>query len=109
MEGVYSDIKQELEAMKRELEARLQQESIPSYYLEISEETFPFCKNENYRKRKMVLQHIEEDLKDIERALIKMEIGMYGICEHTGSRLPLHQLTIMPTARTIDEFIYMRL
>lgn len=42
----------------------------------------------------------------MERALFKMEIDMYGICEETGKYIPVKQMKMMPTARTIHEFLY---
>lgn len=42
----------------------------------------------------------------MERALFKMEIDMYGICEETGTYIPIKQMKMMPTARTIHEFLY---
>ncbi len=54
----------------------------------------------------MLLHDIKEDLKDVERALFKMEIDMYGICEETGRLISTKQMKTMPTARTIHEFFY---
>ncbi|MBD2798843.1 molecular chaperone DnaK, partial [Xenorhabdus sp. 18] len=42
----------------------------------------------------------------VERALFKMEIDMYGICEETGRLISTKQMKTMPTARTIHEFFY---
>ncbi len=104
----YFEIKYELELMKRELKARLKQEQNRLYRMEISEE-YGIAISEEEAKRKTVLHHIQEDLKDVERALLKMEIGMYGVCEETGKHLPPEQLRVMPTARTAREFLYERL
>ena len=54
----------------------------------------------------MLLHDIKEDLKDVERALFKMEIDMYGICEETGRLISTKQMKTMPTAHTIHEFFY---
>lgn len=106
--STYFEIKYELELMKRELKARLKQEQNRLYRMETSEE-YGLVMSEEEAKRKTLLHHIQEDLKDVERALLKMEIGMYGVCEETGKLLPLEQLRIMPTARTADELLYERL
>lgn len=107
MNAVYLEIKQELELMQQELRARLKKDA--QYLVEVSEELFEGLVSNETRRRQTVLQHMHEDLKDVERALLKMEIGMYGICEETGQSLPLEQLRIMPTARTVHEFLYNRL
>ena len=37
-------------------------------------------------------------------AIAKIEQGTYGICEATGDVIPLEQMSILPTARTADDF-----
>lgn len=107
MNAVYLDIKKELELMQQELRIRLKKD-VP-ILMEMSEELFEGFPNNEVRKKQAVLQHMQEDLKDVERALLKMKIGMYGICEDTGQPLPIEQLRIMPTVRTVHEFLYNRL
>ncbi|WP_028398936.1 TraR/DksA family transcriptional regulator [Ectobacillus panaciterrae] len=109
MNAAYADIKRELELIREELKYRLQKERHAFYYTEMSEELFGVLSDDEERKKKTVLHHIQEDLKDVERALFKMDIGMYGICEETGQTLSFDQLRVMPTARTIHEFLYERL
>lgn len=104
MNTTYHDIKRELEFMRNELKARLDCE----YHYEWGEE-FGVTETEEVRKKKMVLHNVQADLADIERALFKMDIGLYGICEETGNRLSLEQLRILPTARSIYEFSFQRL
>ncbi|HEX7065388.1 MAG TPA: TraR/DksA C4-type zinc finger protein, partial [Bacillales bacterium] len=48
-------------------------------------------------------QQVEEELRDVEYALSKMENGTYGICETTGKPIPLERLQAIPTARTALE------
>lgn len=49
-------------------------------------------------------EHMKEELREIERALRKIDEGTYGICERTGQPIPLERLKAMPTARyIIDE------
>ncbi len=49
-------------------------------------------------------EHTEEEYREIERALRKMDEGTYGICERTGKPIPIERLRAMPTARyIIDE------
>ncbi|MCP8970226.1 TraR/DksA family transcriptional regulator [Ectobacillus ponti] len=106
---IYFDIRQELELIRRELRARLAQEQHQMYFMETSVELFGPVLTEEEAKRRTVLQHIQEDLKDVELALCKMDNGTYGVCEETGQTLSLRQLHIMPTARTMNELLYQRL
>ena len=62
--------------------------------------------NQQSEKEKIVIKHIKEDLNDVERALNKMNSGLFGICEETGSEIPMEKLRILPTARTMFEFTF---
>ncbi|MCP1148371.1 MULTISPECIES: hypothetical protein [Bacillus] len=53
-----------------------------------------------------LLYHIKEELQDVSLAIAKIEQGTYGICEATGDVIPLEQMSILPTARTVDDFLY---
>ncbi|MFX3622625.1 MAG: TraR/DksA family transcriptional regulator [Ectobacillus sp.] len=109
MNAAYNDIRKELELMRRELRSRLDQEKHNLYLMEMGGELFEGLTGNQEQKRRTVLHHIQQDLKDVERALFKMDIGMYGICEETGQPLSLEQLRIIPTACTVHEFVYERL
>jgi DnaK suppressor protein len=100
MNDQYAEIKAELELTKQELLSRLMQ----STQYEVSEE-FLFS-NAKTEKEKIVMNHIKEDLSDVERALNKMSSGIYGICEETGTEIPIDKLRILPTARSIFEFSF---
>ncbi|OEH91187.1 hypothetical protein [Bacillus solimangrovi] len=49
------------------------------------------------------LSYVKQELEDVNRALIKMDLGMYGTCEQSGKHIPLSMLSVLPTARTINE------
>lgn len=100
------EIKEELQLMKKELQERLAKEAMHIYHVEFGQE-FGYEMKED-AKKKLFLHDIREDLKDVERALFKMEIDMYGICEETGEYISVKQMKMMPTARTIKEFLYER-
>ncbi|MGF9965596.1 molecular chaperone DnaK [Bacillus rhizoplanae] len=104
MTDTYMEIQEELQLMQRELQERLAKEETYAYDVEFGQE-FLGIDNTN-GKNKLLLHDMREDLKDVERALLKMEIGMYGICEETGQRMTLRQLKAMPTARTVYECFY---
>lgn len=96
-------IKKELEITKRELELRLRREQNILVSTEIGIEFL--LRNEEIRKRNFVMHNVSEDLRDVKRALLKIDIGIYGICEETGMQISLEQLRILPTARTIYDCI----
>ncbi|MBC3713314.1 hypothetical protein H8G91_18590, partial [Bacillus pumilus] len=45
----------------------------------------------------------KRQLQDVSLAIAKIEQGTYGICEATGDVIPLEQMSILPTARTVDD------
>lgn len=100
MNGQYAEIKAELELTKQELLSRLAQ----STQYEVSSELF--FRDEKTEKEKIVITHIKEDLQDVDRALRKMKLGSYGICEETGQEIPYEKLKILPTARSIYDFTF---
>ena len=59
---------------------------------------------EQHDARSPVFKYIEEELKDVEHALIKIESGDFGRCEHSGELIPLVMLGILPTARSTEDF-----
>jgi RNA polymerase-binding transcription factor DksA len=46
---------------------------------------------------------IEEELKDVEKALRKFEAGTFGTCEMSGELLPEKILLIVPTLTSLDD------
>lgn len=102
MRDVYFDLRLELEITKKELEARLIRENNKMYSTEISSEFV--TSRHDLEKRNSLLHNIREDLCDVKRALAKMEVGVFGICEDTGVSIPMKQLRVIPTARTIYDF-----
>jgi DnaK suppressor protein len=100
MNDQYAEIKAELELTKKELISRL----MKSAQYEVSQELL--FQNEQSEKEKIVMNHIKEDLSDVERALNKINSGTFGICEETGAEIPIEKLRILPTARTIFEFSF---
>ncbi len=98
------EIQVELQLMQRELQERLAKEELYACNVEFGQELLGTVKTDV--KNKLLLHDMREDLKDVERALWKMEIGIYGICEETGQRMTFRQLKGMPTARTIYECFY---
>jgi hypothetical protein len=51
----------------------------------------------------LIKPYIEDELKDIETALHKLENGTYGTCEISGELIPEDLLTIVPTLKSIDD------
>ncbi|HHY74546.1 MAG TPA: molecular chaperone DnaK [Bacillus bacterium] len=105
----YAKLKSELELMRLELEERLNRDSCyDREHIQSVAELFE--RDKNY----ILNQHIQAELYDVKRALLKMEFGLYGFCEETGERIPYEHLTIIPTVRTnaeaeaMTQFPYMR-
>ncbi|MFS0654179.1 TraR/DksA family transcriptional regulator [Bacillus sp. 179-C3.3 HS] len=98
MNGDLQTIYMELLQMKEELQSKLFEYASfrsPAEHV-----------NMNPTKTTTLLYHIKEELQDVSLALAKMEQGTYGICETTGHPIPLAQMSILPTARTTDDFIF---
>lgn len=98
----FATIKKELEITKRELELRLRREQNILVSTEIGIEFL--LQHEEVRKRNFVMHNVSEDLRDVKRALAKIDEGLYGVCEETGLEMSLKQLEMLPTARTIYDF-----
>jgi RNA polymerase-binding transcription factor DksA len=46
---------------------------------------------------------LQEELKDIDSALIKMEQGNYGLCEMSREFLPVDILEMVPTIKSVQD------
>ncbi|WP_017753651.1 TraR/DksA C4-type zinc finger protein [Calidifontibacillus oryziterrae] len=98
MNDHYHQIKTELELTKHELEDRLDR----SYFMEFG--NFQSVATLYERERKyLVDREILAELEDVNRALLKMELNLYGLCEETGQQIPIEKLKVLPTLRTIKE------
>ena len=51
----------------------------------------------------LVKPFIEEELKDVEKALQKFETGTFGTCEMSGELLPEKILSIVPTLTSLED------
>jgi RNA polymerase-binding transcription factor DksA len=60
----------------------------------------PHLDEEQDRERDLsILDHIDDELSNVERALRRLEDGSYGICEACGEPISDHRLEVMPGAR----------
>nr|WP_206696987.1 hypothetical protein [Bacillus licheniformis] len=82
--------------MKEELEARLFEYS---FFQQDSQGISSY-------QQATLMYHVKEELQDVLLALSKIENGTYGICEETNQAIPLAKMTILPTARTANDFLY---
>lgn len=48
-----------------------------------------------------ILYKLQSQLSEIDAALIRISMGIYGICEKTGKSIPIERLIANPTARTV--------
>ncbi|WP_176583393.1 conjugal transfer protein TraR [Priestia megaterium] len=86
----YLSIGQELALIKEELQDRLVRYATEqSGYID--------------EKERYVIEMIKADLKDVEHALAKLDVGVFGIDELTGEVMSIHKLKVMPTARTNED------
>lgn len=98
MNDQYRHIKSELELTKKELLERLNRSNYND------RENFHSVATIYERERNYLLdQHIHAELEDVNRALLKMEFGLYGLCEQTGQQIPYEKLKVLPTVRTMTE------
>lgn len=88
-------IRYELQVMKEELRTRLFDHSL-----------FEMTCEDHQGKGSTLMNHIKEELQDVERALVKIDKGIYGYCEDTGEEIPFEKLRVLPTARTIGDFYF---
>ncbi len=54
--------------------------------------------NFEYEKELSVGQNTVDLLRKVERALVRMEDGTYGICESCGQPIPMARLEVLPYA-----------
>lgn len=55
-----------------------------------------------------IKNYVEDELRDIEIALKKLECGDYGKCEISGELIPFDLLTSVPIAQSLDDFDKMK-
>ena len=55
---------------------------------------------EEYSTRLRIEYKLENDLKDVNAALERIQKKTYGICEETGKPIPKARLKVLPEART---------
>ena len=55
---------------------------------------------ENWNERRATLETLEREYRDVKRALQKIELGTYGICEISGEPIEEARLQYKPDART---------
>lgn len=47
---------------------------------------------------------IKEELSDVEDALNKLELGVFGKCEVSGELIPVELLGMVPTIKTLEDY-----
>ncbi|WP_246940127.1 TraR/DksA family transcriptional regulator [Bacillus pinisoli] len=98
-----NEIHSELLMMQQELANRLK---LGSEHLYEEFATEPFYQRNQDEKKVLIQKHIQDDLEDVKRALLKFKFGIYGYCEETGQQIPIEKLRTIPTARTLHDFTY---
>lgn len=57
-------------------------------------------KFEQYGENNVILEQLENQLKGVNDALKKIDLGTYGICEISGEKIERERLDANPSART---------
>jgi DnaK suppressor protein len=93
-------IKQTLEEQRANLSAfaEKKQTSINAKNLSNPDKTDRAITSQNRNRETLLLDHVEEQLNDIDQALRRLETGTYGICTGCGKNIQSARLDIMPTA-----------
>jgi DnaK suppressor protein len=89
----YSLLKAELETMRQELTNSLRKHETEIVW-------------NGHGNKPAIAQYIKDDLDDVERALFKFQIGLFGIDEVTGDTIPFKKLKVLPTARTEKDIYF---
>jgi len=70
---------------------------------EVQDEADMSEKSESYEERSSILGSLENRLSDINKALLKIESGEYGICEICGKKIEEDRLKVNPAARACKD------
>ena len=54
-------------------------------------------------RQSKIIKYIEDELRDVEESMRKLENGDFGMCEMSGELLPTDLLTLIPTIRTKND------
>ena len=101
----YKKQRELLETEHKRLANELQQTQDNASSAEERREGSPFGKKDETAaerfeldKRLALVQHIREQLTDVEYALEKLDKGTYGLCDSCGKPIPLARLEALPQA-----------
>jgi RNA polymerase-binding transcription factor DksA/ribosome-associated translation inhibitor RaiA len=84
-----------VEALDRESETEsvAEMSSIDQHQADLGTETFE-------RERDLsLLEDVEREIADVQRALVRLDRGSYGFCEACGAQIPDERLSAVPAAR----------
>jgi len=56
----------------------------------------------------MIQTLIQEELRDINTALIKWDSGQFGTCEQSGEEIPSNWLDTIPTLKSSEDWYELR-
>ncbi|KAB7669244.1 hypothetical protein [Bacillus sp. B1-b2] len=55
------------------------------------------------KRESKINKYIEEELRDVEETMQKLESGNFGMCEMSGELLPVDLLAMIPTIKTKED------
>ena len=93
-------IKQTLEEQRQNLAAFVDKKQNSQHEMEISnpDQAERAMDSRDKNREKLLLDHVERQLEELNQALNRMEGGTYGICTSCGENIQAARLDIMPSA-----------
>ena len=93
-------IKQTLEEQRQNLAAFINKKQTSQHAMEVSNpgpgDRAMDSRNKN--RETLLINHVEQQLEDINKALDRLESGTYGICTSCGDNIQAERLDIKPSA-----------
>jgi RNA polymerase-binding protein DksA len=93
-------IKQTLEEERQKLAAFIDNKQTSQHAMEVSNPGSGdrAMDSRNKNRETLLINHVEQQLEDINQALDRLESGTYGICTSCGEKIQAERLDIMPSA-----------
>lgn len=93
-------------ALRRRLGAETRQHQLASTAASVGDSTEPVDTVSDKLEHDLLLAELrleENTLAEVDAALVRIETGVYGICEATGKAIPAQRLRALPWTRVVRE------
>ncbi len=77
--------------------------TIEKLYTELRMTQIELATTLRVKRDSKINKYIEEELRDVEETMQKLENGNYGMCEMSGELLPVDLLEMIPTIRSKED------